>query len=260
MMPGTRDNAGKVRFGLIPWDALALAARILERVGKERDWEGGFSWVETSESLLRHLFAWLSGEDTDRDSGFDHTGHVLCNALFLAAHTVRGIGTDDRPKYDAGTRARILAGLLARPEPVSPEKGMRAGSAPGQRDCRECANPCKATTSPGCAEVCEDFVPRGPEPAEPPEPERCTCDDNCDSPCPAHKRENDLQNRALAAETELARVREAFTERVAAWRNLNLSPSVFTEDYRNGHHDACKIHANMVDRILQPPERKDGGE
>ena len=34
----------------------------------------------------------------------------------------------------------------------------------------------------------------------------CTCDDNCDDPCPMHKIENELQNRVIELENALSRV------------------------------------------------------
>ena len=36
----------------------------------------------------------------------------------------------------------------------------------------------------------------------------CTCDDIGDSPCPVHQRENALQDRAIAAENKLDRLRD----------------------------------------------------
>lgn len=35
----------------------------------------------------------------------------------------------------------------------------------------------------------------------------CTCDDNCDDPCPMHKRENELQDALIEARNELSRLR-----------------------------------------------------
>jgi hypothetical protein len=98
---GLRHNEGKPRWALLPWDGLLSCVRVLEmgaRKYSDRNWEGGLSWQETSECLLRHLTAWLQGEDLDGESGLDHTAHVLCNALFLATMVVRGSGRDDRPK------------------------------------------------------------------------------------------------------------------------------------------------------------------
>lgn len=37
-----------------------------------------------SESLLRHMFAFLGGEDKDPESGIDHLGHIMSNAMFLS--------------------------------------------------------------------------------------------------------------------------------------------------------------------------------
>ena len=34
--------------------------------------------------------------------------------------------------------------------------------------------------------------------------EICTCDDNVDSPCPRHKRENELQDKVVRTQTQLA--------------------------------------------------------
>lgn len=97
---GRRYNAGKLRWCLLPWDGLRLIVEVLmmgaAKYG-DRNWEGGLSWTETSESLLRHLTAWLQGEDLDQESGLNHVAHIGCNALFLCAHVVRGIGQDDRP-------------------------------------------------------------------------------------------------------------------------------------------------------------------
>jgi hypothetical protein len=183
--------------------------------------------------------------------------------------------TTDPPATDA-------ADTLTRPEPASPEKGMRAGSAPDheppatnareemrcatcqshescgpnppfavgcleyverremsdQPDCRECANPCDATTSPGCAEVCEDFVPRHHKPA-PADPLLAAT------------------QRAEKAEAELARVREACEALF-----LTLSKEVFgspSTDIRNGRRWAVIEHARQLCAALAG-ERKDGGQ
>ncbi len=98
---GARHNEGKPRWGLLPWDGLLTCVQVLEagaRKYADRNWERGLQWVETSECLIRHLTAWLQGEDRDDESGLDHTAHVLCNALFLATMVVRGHGEDNRPK------------------------------------------------------------------------------------------------------------------------------------------------------------------
>ena len=52
------------------------------------NWSKGLSRVQILGSLLRHTFAYLRGEETDKDSGLSHTDHILWNAVALA-HNVR---------------------------------------------------------------------------------------------------------------------------------------------------------------------------
>ena len=48
------------------------------------NWKKGLPTNQIFESMLRHLTALQSGEEEDSESGLHHTGHVLCNAMFLA--------------------------------------------------------------------------------------------------------------------------------------------------------------------------------
>jgi len=94
-----KDDAAKPRMDLIPPEALFAMADVLthgaERYG-DRNWERGMDRGRIVAALLRHLTAWMAGEDTDPDSGMPHSWHVLTNAAFLVAHEVRGIGADTR--------------------------------------------------------------------------------------------------------------------------------------------------------------------
>ena len=48
------------------------------------NWQRGLDKREICESALRHMFAYLSGEKLDQESGLSHIGHMQCNLLFLA--------------------------------------------------------------------------------------------------------------------------------------------------------------------------------
>lgn len=50
----------------------------------DHNWMKGLKTTEICESLLRHVFAYLEGEDNDPESGISHIGHIQCNAMFLA--------------------------------------------------------------------------------------------------------------------------------------------------------------------------------
>lgn len=42
--------------------------------------------LSSADSLYRHIDAILEGEELDKDSGFQHIGHILCNIMFLTYH------------------------------------------------------------------------------------------------------------------------------------------------------------------------------
>lgn len=99
MTEARKDDAAKLRMDLIPPEALfALAAVLTHGADKygERNWERGMDRGRIVAALLRHLTAWMAGEDADPDSGMRHSAHVLTNAAFLVAHEARGIGADTR--------------------------------------------------------------------------------------------------------------------------------------------------------------------
>ena len=58
--------------------------------------KGGKPLSEYSDCLLRHLTAWLEGQDIDPDSSFHHLGHVVWNALALCQFALSGNSIDDR--------------------------------------------------------------------------------------------------------------------------------------------------------------------
>lgn len=96
---GVKDNVNKPRVDLIPSAPLFEAGKVLAfgaRKYKPHNWRLGLSWLETYGSLQRHLLAWLDGEELDRESGYTHIAHAVCQMLFLAEFTIRGTGTDDR--------------------------------------------------------------------------------------------------------------------------------------------------------------------
>lgn len=84
---GLRYNEGKERWSLVDFEALKPMVKVLEFGAKKYDdhnWKKGLKTTEISESLLRHLTAYLNGEDNDKETGLPHTGHIMCNAMFLS--------------------------------------------------------------------------------------------------------------------------------------------------------------------------------
>lgn len=82
-----RYNDGKCSWGLVDFQSLEDMVKVLEFGAKKYDahnWKKGMPIVEVMESMLRHSFAFLNGEDNDPESGLSHLGHIQCNAMFLA--------------------------------------------------------------------------------------------------------------------------------------------------------------------------------
>jgi hypothetical protein len=60
------------------------------------NWKKGLPYTEISNSLLRHLIAFLSKETLDSESQLPHTAHILANAMFLAWMEKNRTEFDDR--------------------------------------------------------------------------------------------------------------------------------------------------------------------
>jgi hypothetical protein len=80
-----------------------LALRYLARVaamGEEKysrfNFLKGYAWSLSVDALLRHLMAFLDGEDLDPESGLPHTAHVAWHGLALTSFLERHVGEDDR--------------------------------------------------------------------------------------------------------------------------------------------------------------------
>lgn len=93
-----KADAGKPGFEFLPMDALGSINDVLRFGAKKyapHNWEKGFSWVRLGNAILRHTFAWMSGEMTDAETGLPHLAHAGCMVLFALSHQLRGIGHND---------------------------------------------------------------------------------------------------------------------------------------------------------------------
>ena len=94
-----RYNETKPKWGLVDFDALISMVRVLEYGEKKynaHNWKKGLPYTSTIESMLRHIYAFLKGEDIDPESGLPHTGHIMCNAMFLDYYSQYCEDMDDR--------------------------------------------------------------------------------------------------------------------------------------------------------------------
>lgn len=90
-MNGLKYDAGKPRLDLLPPKAVMALGEVMTygaaKYGAD-NWQG----VEPRRyiaALLRHLMAYMDGQEQDEESGLPHLWHVLTNAAFAVAITER---------------------------------------------------------------------------------------------------------------------------------------------------------------------------
>lgn len=96
---GVKDNASKPRVDLLPSKPLMAAGRVMAfgaKKYKPHNWRLGLGWSDTYASAMRHLLAFMDGEDIDPESQEPHIVNALCQVLFLCEYYLTGTGTDDR--------------------------------------------------------------------------------------------------------------------------------------------------------------------
>jgi hypothetical protein len=98
---GRKDDADKIRVDLLDPLALEGLAAVLTFGAKkyaDNNWRGGISYSRLTGAMLRHLFAFLRGEDLDSESGLPHIDHLGCCWMFLSNMTKTRKDLDDRYK------------------------------------------------------------------------------------------------------------------------------------------------------------------
>lgn len=112
-MPGYKTDEDKVQYRYLTREALEGTSKVLMFGANKytpRNWEKGMSYMRVYDALMRHMFAWRSGEDLDPETGINHLHHAACCLLFLQTYVERNYDAyDDRPKesvYDANNRKK----------------------------------------------------------------------------------------------------------------------------------------------------------
>lgn len=104
-----RYNADKNRLALVPSSLIEGVAKVLTYGAKKytietpegiidgaNNWRKGLPWMSVTDSLKRHLEAFVRGEDYDPESGLLHLEHVGCNIAFLLEYYKTHPEMDDR--------------------------------------------------------------------------------------------------------------------------------------------------------------------
>lgn len=88
----SRADPSKPLFSLVPPESTLAVANILtfgSRKYGPRNWEQGIPHSELVDATMRHLHAYLLGEDLDAESSLPHLWHALTNLSMLVALSAR---------------------------------------------------------------------------------------------------------------------------------------------------------------------------
>lgn len=87
MSNGVKYDDGKLDYTLLPYEALQEVVKVLMYGAKK--YPEADNWKRVSDprkrynkAALRHLFAEVSGETIDKESGLYHLAHAVCSNLF----------------------------------------------------------------------------------------------------------------------------------------------------------------------------------
>lgn len=81
-------DQGKRDWSLLPYDSVEEVVKVLEFGAKKyaRDnWKQGegFKYSRSFNALMRHMLAFMGGEDNDPETGISHLAHAMCNLMFM---------------------------------------------------------------------------------------------------------------------------------------------------------------------------------
>jgi len=93
-------DSGKPPMHFLPAVALSGAANVFGYGAVKYasyNWMKGLAWTRLYDAALRHMTAFMYGEDTDQESGLPHLDHALCCLMMLRANYEFRKDLDDRP-------------------------------------------------------------------------------------------------------------------------------------------------------------------
>jgi len=100
---GVKYDDGKLRYDLIPADALEELAKVYTMGSKkytDNNWRLGMKWSKIFGALMRHSWSWFSGQDKDYESGLHPLAHAAWCCFTLINYSKTKKEFDNRVKND----------------------------------------------------------------------------------------------------------------------------------------------------------------
>lgn len=98
---GTKFDQGKAPMSLLDATWLMGVAQVLAFGAKKyaaHNWRKGLAVSRCLDATLRHIYAFVNGEDLDPESGHSHLYHASCCLMFAANMMETRPDLDDRYK------------------------------------------------------------------------------------------------------------------------------------------------------------------
>ena len=98
-----KHDQNKLPLGLIDKTAIDGLAAVLQYGANKysvQNWRKGLVYSRVYDAALRHLTAFIDGEDFDVESGLPHVDHALCCLMFLSNFSKTRKDLDDRYKKE----------------------------------------------------------------------------------------------------------------------------------------------------------------
>lgn len=96
---GVKYDAGKPRMDLLDSYALEQLSRVLSFGAIKyapQNWRRGIAYSRLIAAALRHIFAFMRGENNDPETNLPHPAHAMCCMMFLLWMIENKPNLDDR--------------------------------------------------------------------------------------------------------------------------------------------------------------------
>lgn len=129
-----KHDSKKIRTDLFSTLALEEVAKVLA-FGAEKytsdNWRLGMDWRRLIGASIRHIFAFMRGDDNDEETGLSHIAHAMCCLMFLLEYQITNNGHDDRwnERYSVPLIKRSNKPVTKRKESMKDAPSSKSGPA-----------------------------------------------------------------------------------------------------------------------------------
>ena len=118
---GMKFDQDKTEYHYLSPIALEKLSQVLTFGAKKyeaHNWRKGFKWSRLISACFRHLYAWMSGDTYDKETGLSHLAHAMCCLMFLLEFEDTHKELDDRYSAPKEPPTKTVDDILKRVQTV----------------------------------------------------------------------------------------------------------------------------------------------